>query len=112
MTVDLTGGDVTVATVSGELDSVSSGFLSRHLEAAVAARPHALILDFAAVGFCSAAVLRVLVETTAAADSAGVRWALVSDHRAVLRPIELTGLEVSLHPLPTVAAARQWLTAA
>jgi anti-sigma B factor antagonist len=113
VSVDLTeGSDLTVAAVSGELDSGVAGFLRRHFVEALAAGPPALLLDFAAAGFCSAAVLRVLTEVTGAADSAGVAWAFVSDQRAVLRSLVLAGLDETLHPLPTVAAARSWLALA
>ncbi|ACU36542.1 STAS domain-containing protein [Actinosynnema mirum] len=97
--------EVTVVTATGELDGAVTDRLRHHLAEAVADTPPALIIDFGEVSFCSAAVLGVLVEITAAAETADVRWAVVSDQRAVRRPTTLSGLDPVLLPMTSVPEA-------
>jgi anti-anti-sigma factor len=98
---------VTVVSVVGELDGMVADLLRRHFAAALAAAADALVLDLGKVSFCSAAILRVLLQTTAAAAEAGVACAIVGDHRAVVRPIELAGLGSVLRPLASVDLTRE-----
>jgi anti-anti-sigma factor len=98
--------DVVVASVTGELDAVAVGPLRSRLGEALRNTRSALILDLTGVSVCSAAILQVLLDITAAADAAGVSCAIVSERRAVLRPIELAGLGAVLRTVPTLAAAR------
>lgn len=108
VTVTVRGG-VTVASVVGDLDGMVAGLLRHRLGTVLATVSGALIVDLGRVGFCSAAILRVLLEVVANADKAGVVCAIVGEQRAVARPIELAGLEAALNPLPDVDAARDWL---
>ncbi len=102
-------GDTTVIAVAGELDAVVADELRRHLLAGITSAS-ALIVDLTAVTFCSAGTLRVLLDVTGAARSAGVPCAIVSDHGIVSRAITVCGFESRLAVHPTLGAAVGWLS--
>lgn len=95
----------TTVSVTGDLDMTVADRLWRHLSTALASTPPALIIDLGAVSFCSASILEILVEITTAARVADVACVIVSDRRAVRRPITIAGLDPVLRPLPSLAAA-------
>lgn len=100
---------VTTVSVAGELDLAVADELERSLHVECDAAPPALIIDFRQVTLCTAAILRILVDVTTAARSHGVPCAVVSDQRAVRRPVGITGLAPSLPLLSTMAAAYDYL---
>ncbi|MEA5367138.1 STAS domain-containing protein [Amycolatopsis sp., V23-08] len=102
-------GDTTIIAVAGELDAAVADDLRRHLLAGVASSS-ALIVDLTAVTFCSAGTLRILLDVTGAARSAGASCAMVSDHWIVLRAITACGFESRLAVHPTLGAALSWLS--
>ncbi|UOZ03159.1 STAS domain-containing protein [Amycolatopsis sp. WQ 127309] len=101
--------DSTVVAATGDLDGAVAEHLLGRLADEVALRPRALVIDLSRVAFCSARVLRVLLTTSADAHAAGIPCVLVSDQRAVLRPIAVLGLDHLLQVQPSLAAAREWL---
>ncbi|OAP20893.1 hypothetical protein A4R44_08338 [Amycolatopsis sp. M39] len=74
-------------------------------------RPQAVIADLSRVDFCSAQSLRVLLEASAEAHAAGVPCAVVSDQRALQRPVTVLGVDHVLQLHRDLRAAQSWLTA-
>jgi anti-anti-sigma factor len=102
--------DSTVVAATGDLDGTVADHLLARLADELALRPQSLVVDLTRVGFCSARILRVLLTTSADAHAAGVPCVIVSDQRAVRRPIAVLGLDHLLQVQGSLAAAREWLT--
>lgn len=98
-----------IVSVAGDLDRSVADMVRHRFSAALTHASSGLILDLTAVTLCPAAILRVLLDVMAAADSAGVGCVIVAGQRAVRRPVALTGLTSVLHPLPSLPAAQAWL---
>jgi anti-sigma B factor antagonist len=103
--IELTTGTETVLTVAGEVDAAVSGELTDRLAAAVGTGAP-VIVDFSGVTFCDSTGLTALIHAHRAAEAAGTPFAIVTEQRAVLRPITLLGLGALLRIHPTVEAAR------
>jgi anti-anti-sigma factor len=101
--------DSTVVAATGDLDGAVADHLLARLADELGMRPQALLVDLTRVSFCSARVLRVLLTTSADAHAAGIPCVLVSDQRAVRRPIAVLGLDHLLQVQGSLAAAREWL---
>ncbi|MDT7800075.1 MAG: hypothetical protein QOI78_3508 [Actinomycetota bacterium] len=101
--------DSTVVAATGDLDFIVADHLLARLSDELALRPQALVVDLTRVGFCSARILRVLLTTSADAHAAGIPCVIVSDQRAVRRPIAVLGLDHLLQVQENLAAAREWL---
>ncbi|GAA3464375.1 anti-sigma factor antagonist [Saccharothrix longispora] len=85
-------GDVPVLRVAGEMDAATTprvrDELLRWLETAV---PVA-VLDLTGVVFLASTGLALLAEAAQHADRRGVVFAVVAGHRAVLKPLDITGV--------------------
>ncbi|MHA6631181.1 STAS domain-containing protein [Pseudonocardia sichuanensis] len=88
--------DVLVVSVRGEVDKLTAPRLAEALDAVRQARPAAVLLDLSGVSFLCAAGLQVLAG--AARDVPHLQ--VVAATRAVLRPVEVTGMSgmLSIHP--------------
>jgi len=84
-------GEVTVSA-AGEVDTFTAARLRSLLDAELERRPPALVVDLSAVQFLGSAGLAVLVEAQKAADARTVALRLIANTRAVIRPLEVTGL--------------------
>lgn len=84
-------GAAIVLAVAGSVDMATVSRFEDALQAALGERPRLLVLELSQVGFFASAGLNALVaaQQQAGADTA-VR--LVATHRAVVRPLEVTGL--------------------
>ncbi|MFJ8915817.1 STAS domain-containing protein [Amycolatopsis sp. NPDC102389] len=100
----------TVVTVSGEIDLGVSDDLRRALDDELRFEPSALIADLSAVTFCDSSGFTVLVQIRAKAEEAGVPFILVTQERALLRPMSLLGLDAVFNVHPTLDSARDVLT--
>ncbi|KMO79954.1 Anti-sigma-F factor antagonist RsfB [Mycolicibacterium obuense] len=94
--------------VSGVVDMLTSPQLESAIDAALAQKPSAVVIDFTNVEFLASAGMGVLV---AAHDKAGseVAFSVVADGPATSRPLKLVGIAeiVSLYPsLDEALAAR------
>src|ERR1700761_2323013 len=97
-------GDVEVVAFAGEIDMTTGPQVQAAIERALAGRPAVLVLDLTEVTFLSSTGLTALV---LARQDAGERTNLrvVAAQRAVLHPIELTGLDTELALFPSLADA-------
>ncbi|MFD5249378.1 STAS domain-containing protein [Amycolatopsis sp. NPDC058340] len=100
----------TVVTVSGEIDLGVSDDLRRALDEELRFKPASLIADLSAVTFCDSSGFTVFVQIRAKAEEAGVPFILVTQERALLRPMSLLGLDAVFTVHPTLDSARDVLT--
>jgi anti-sigma B factor antagonist len=94
-----------VVRLAGELDYPGVPQLEELLGAALDTRPAALVLDLADVAFCDSSSLQVLLRISTRAGEQGTGFALARARRAVLRPIQLLGLNEQLPAFESVDAA-------
>ncbi|MDM0021478.1 STAS domain-containing protein [Variovorax saccharolyticus] len=91
MQIDITPGDVTVAAISGSVDSLTAEQLMQTLGKAVSDNQVRLVADFSAVVYTSSAGLRALLATLKDARRQGGDFRLAGVQPAVLRVLELSG---------------------
>lgn len=97
LTVDLAvTAPVARVTATGEVDSSSAGVLREQLDAALDAGRHAgvreLVIDLGPVTFLDSAGLCVLAGAHRQAAERGVSLRVLASSRAVVRPLQITGL--------------------
>ncbi|MFF0146685.1 anti-anti-sigma factor [Amycolatopsis sulphurea] len=95
---------IAVVTVRGEIDLATTPALKAAFGEALAGKPPILVVDLSGVGFLASAGLTQLV-ILARDMPEGTALRIVASGRAVLRPVQLTGLEHSLPLYPTMEAA-------
>jgi anti-sigma B factor antagonist len=100
-------GPAVVVTVVGDVDLNTVALLHTGLRAALAevAAPAPVVVDLTAVDFLGSVGLSAIVEAHQLASAARTPLRLVATGVAVLRPIELTGLDVDLDLYATVSEA-------
>jgi anti-sigma B factor antagonist len=103
---DRRGGAVIVRLV-GEIDLVSLRPMRAALTAALAdaAAPHPVVLDLTGVGFLASAGLAELAAVDQRAADQQTPLRIVATGRAVLRPLEVTGMAAALDIRPDITAA-------
>lgn len=97
--------DTAVLHVEGEIDMLTASTLDTAVTDELDAAPANLVLDFAAVSFLASSGLAVLVRAASVAAERHIRLVLVGTNRAVLRPLQVTGLTelFTIHPSLDVA---------
>jgi len=100
-----TDGEVAVARIVGNVDTVTADSLRTALEGAIADGHPRLVGDMSGVGYTSSAGLRALLGSMKEARRSGgdLRLAAVDDK--VLRVLQLSGFTSILRLFPDVAAA-------
>jgi anti-sigma B factor antagonist len=93
---------IAVVEVIGELDLVSGGSLLAVLTSQLDQRPTGLVVDLTRTVFFGSTGIAALLETTSRAQDRGVVVVVVTDHRAVLRPLQVTGADQHLGIQPAV----------
>lgn len=89
----LVGADGTVTlTVVGEVDAFTASRLRPSIASQLEGQPRELVLDLSAVEFLGSAGLAVLVEAQKLARERDVALRLIATSRAVIRPLQGTGL--------------------
>jgi anti-sigma B factor antagonist len=89
----LVGADGTVTlTVVGEVDAFTAPRLRSLIASQLEGQPRELVLDLSAVEFLGSAGLAALVETQMLARDRDVALRLIATSRAVIRPLQGTGL--------------------
>ncbi|WP_158896165.1 STAS domain-containing protein [Amycolatopsis anabasis] len=98
-------GRVLVAAL-GEIDLATNLEWQERLSGALDPPPPAvLVADLTKVSFLGSHGLNSLVRVQEKAEETGTDFRVVGSHRAVLRPIELTGLSGHLHLFDSLDAA-------
>src|SRR5690349_22146231 len=96
-----------VVRAAGEVDDFTVLPLRVELQTALAMAtpPHPVVVDLSAVRFFGSAGLNELVRHHRSAEAVGVPLRIAAAHKAVLRPITLTGLDRVLQVWPDVEQA-------
>jgi anti-sigma B factor antagonist len=93
VTIDVSvAGPATVVTAAGEIDSTSAPVLREHLEALLDTDVGELTVDLRQVTFLDSAGLCVLATAHRRAVRQDVRMRVLASSRAVIRPMQITGL--------------------
>ena len=90
-------GPTTVVAAAGEIDSTSAPVLRQHLEALLDGDVTDLTVDLGQVSFLDSAGLCVLATAHRRAVRQDVRMRVLASSRAVIRPLQITGLWELLH---------------
>ncbi|HEU5471743.1 MAG TPA: STAS domain-containing protein [Actinophytocola sp.] len=90
--IDEPAADAVVIRPIGDLDLLTAALLREALLPHVERSGHRVVLDLTGIGFLGSAGLSELVAANEAAAANGSTLLLVASTRAVLRPIEITGL--------------------
>jgi anti-sigma B factor antagonist len=98
LTVEVSGdASHTHVVATGEIDSSSAPTLREHLEALLDSDVRDLTVDLTAVTFLDSAGLCVLAAAHRRSTGQDVRLHVLASSRAVVRPLQITGLWQLLH---------------
>jgi anti-anti-sigma factor len=86
-----------VVAVTGELDLYSAEQAQRALAGVIEDGARAVVVDLMGVSFMDSAGLSVLISAAKALRSSGGRVVVAADDRRILRILQITGLERTLH---------------
>ncbi|RKT54390.1 STAS domain-containing protein [Saccharothrix australiensis] len=89
-------GDAVVVCVAGDVDMAPACSPRNEVLGRLDARPSALVVDLSEVTFFGSPGISALVAASQKAERLGVRFAVVADQRAVLRPLQVTGVASTL----------------
>jgi anti-sigma B factor antagonist len=93
VSVDVSGsGPAVCVTAAGEVDSTSAPVLRQHLETLLDGDVRELTIDLAQVTFLDSAGLCVLAAAHRRASRQDVTMRVLASSRAVIRPLQITGL--------------------
>ncbi|HEY0811930.1 MAG TPA: STAS domain-containing protein [Pseudonocardia sp.] len=98
-------GDAVVVVVDGEVDLATGARMNEVLAAAVAAAPATLVVDLERVSFFTSVGLTALALGQRAAVEADIAFRVVATGRAILRPLQITGMAAGIAIYPTLAQA-------
>jgi anti-anti-sigma factor len=98
---------VAVVEVAGDIDMSNADQVRGLLTASVDRQPAGLVVDLTGIDFFSSAGINALVFSAARARAQAVTMVVVAGQRAVLRPLEITGVDevLTLHPTVELAMA-------
>jgi anti-sigma B factor antagonist len=85
-------GDAVHVIAGGEVDSASAPVLRAEIDAALDAGATELVVDLCGVTFLDSAGLSVLAGTHRRTAAQGVKLRILAASRAVIRPMQITGL--------------------
>lgn len=89
--VDRRDAQLTVLSVRGEIDALTTPRLEAELDGLLADPPERLVLDLDGVTFLASSGLAVLIRAAQVVGEHGRRLRLVVGTRAVRRPLQITG---------------------
>jgi anti-sigma B factor antagonist len=93
VTIDVsTAGPATVVSAAGEIDSTTAPVLRQHLDSLLDGDVRELTVDLGRVSFLDSAGLCVLATAHRRAVRQDVRMRVLASSRAVVRPLQITGL--------------------
>ncbi|MFJ8962454.1 STAS domain-containing protein [Lentzea sp. NPDC102401] len=96
---------VAIVVLTGEVDMVTEVDPLAGAIAAVKRTSAGLVIDLNAVTFFGSSGINLLVAARQHARLMGVPFAVVADRPAVLKPLEITGMDVCLALFPSVPDA-------
>jgi len=99
-------GSAVCVTAVGEIDSTSAPVLRQRLDALLEGEVRELTVDLVRVTFLDSAGLCVLAATHRRALQQDVRMRVLASSRAVIRPLQITGLWELLHAEQVDGTAR------
>jgi anti-sigma B factor antagonist len=105
ITVENPADHVAILHVSGEIDLLTANVLGERIREQLVPANHLLVLDLSDVAFLGSAGLAEIVSASQAGADSGIRLVLVAAGRAVVRPLEATGLLSLLTVYETVEEA-------
>ena len=85
-------GATACVTAAGEIDSTSAPVLRRRLETLLEGDLEEFVVDLVQVTFLDSAGLCVLAAAHRTAAGRGIRMQVLAASRAVIRPLQITGL--------------------
>ncbi|TML72731.1 MAG: STAS domain-containing protein [Actinobacteria bacterium] len=91
------GAHTYVVAVTGELDLYSAEQVQRALAEAIDDAAESVVVDLMGVSFMDSAGLSVLVSASNALRSSGGKLVVAADDRRILRVLEITGLDRTIH---------------
>ncbi len=94
----------TIVTLPTEIDITNSDQVGADLQHACQSAANAVIADLTRTTFCDSSAVRALLEAHKLATSRGIELDLVVTSAAVLRVLELTGLDRTLRLYPSIDA--------
>jgi anti-sigma B factor antagonist len=98
VTIDVAvAGSSVVVTAAGEIDSTSAPLLRQHLDTLLEDDVRELTIDLGQITFLDSAGLCVLANAHRRACRQDVRMRVLASSRAVIRPLQITGLWELLH---------------
>lgn len=99
------GEGIVVLSVSGEVDLLTIESLEGRLRDALQHPNKRVVLDLSGVRFLGSAGLSTLIGGAESAHDNGIELLLVADERAILRPLEVTGIRSTFTVFDSVDAA-------
>lgn len=96
-------GDVTVLSLSGELDLLGTADLREQVMRRLADEPPVLVIDLTDVTFLGSSALSILVDANNTATRTSLR--VVATGRATRRPLQITALDQVLAVYVSLAEA-------
>jgi anti-sigma B factor antagonist len=97
--------DHAILHVAGEIDLLTANLLGERIREQLLPETKLLVLDLSEVSFLGSAGLAEIVSASQAGKDSGTRLVLVATNRAVIRPLEATGLLSMLTVYDTVTDA-------
>lgn len=98
-------GDSVVVLVGGEVDLATGARLNQTLAAEIATGPALIVIDLDQVSFFTSVGLTALALAQRAALERNVEFRVVATGRAILRPLQITGMADDMAIYPTLTAA-------
>jgi anti-anti-sigma factor len=95
---------VTVVSIGGEIDLSTAPTFEEVIAEALEDKPPALVIDLSNVSFMASVGLRIVAATQEKVGKS-IQLAVVADHAAASRPMQLTGLDNVISLYPTLDAA-------
>lgn len=105
ISIDRPADDVVVLHVAGEIDLLTANTLGERIRDHLGPPNRVLVLDFSEVTFLGSAGLAEIVASSQTGAQSGAKLMLVATNRAVLRPMEVTGLLTLFPVYQTIDAA-------
>jgi anti-sigma B factor antagonist len=95
---------VTVVSIGGEIDLSTAPAFEEVIAEALEDEPPVLVIDLSNVSFMASVGLRIVAATQEKVGKS-IQLAVVADHAAASRPMQLTGLDNVISLYPTLDAA-------